>query len=340
MYQKSESAWSFARKDNLAGDHFRIRDMLRPGEATFAIEDERPRVEMSAPEPTQRHPIEPPRPVWRHEPAAGEAYDAPVHETARAAAGIAPYRPQPGDMTSALHEQYEGSIQNIEQNIFGVAAAVTALDSIEEKLSQARGQIEILKARGEPVDYDKVERALRALADHVRVIINRLDERHVNLLRDARFEVRFVELDDGEDRTMGVDLTLISLEKLVAYKLRDGTRRPEETIALIDQMAKVVHHNTHVLSSMILALFASRDYTEEVARLVLSGRSSRRTEAMRQLAAARVAAAEGTPVQAGQGAGGAGHVAGNGGARWPDTENGESAHDTVISLIERVRMRG
>ena len=181
-----------------------------------------------------------------------------------------PYRQQTQVITqnSAMRQSYDLSLRNIDDNIYAMAAATAALDRVEGTLLQARSKIERLCADGEPVDLVKVERTLMQLAEHINQSVRRADENYINLLRDARLQMVISESGDREARTMKVDLTLISLEKLIAWKLREGPSDPEAWIDLIDAMGKVVLQNVQILSSLILTLFAARDYTTGVVQLV------------------------------------------------------------------------
>lgn len=172
-----------------------------------------------------------------------------------------------------LRNSYEVSLRNIDDNIYALAAATAALDRVEGKLVQARSQIELLCSRGEEVDLGKVERTLIALAEHVNQSVQRADENYVNLLRDSRLQMQISEVGGKEHRSMQVDLTMISLEKLIAWKLRDGPTDPEAWIDLIDTMSHVTLQNVQILSSLILTLFAARDYTTDVVQLVMSPNS-------------------------------------------------------------------
>lgn len=182
-----------------------------------------------------------------------------------------------------LRNSYDVSLRNIDDNIYALAAATAALDRVEGKLVQARLQIELLCSRGEDVDLGKVERTLVALAEHVNQSVQRADENYVNLLRDSRLQMQISEVGGKEQRSMQVDLTMISLEKLIAWKLRDGPTDPEAWIDLIDTMSHVVLQNVQILSSLILTLFAARDYTTDVVQLVMSPQNepSQKTSATR-----------------------------------------------------------
>jgi len=98
--------------------------------------------------------------------------------------------------------------------------------------------------------------------------VSRADENYVNMLRDSRLQIRISELGGSDTRAKQVDLTLISLDKLMAWKLRDGPSDPYAWIELIDQMERVAIQNVQILSSIILTLLAARDYTCEVVDLV------------------------------------------------------------------------
>jgi hypothetical protein len=177
----------------------------------------------------------------------------------------------------ALRQSYDLSLRNIDDNIYAMASATAALDRVEGTLIQAKAQIEQLCNRGEPVDLDKVERTLMALAEHINQSVRRADDNYVNLLRDSRLQMIISEAGSNEQRSMKVDLTLISLDKLIAWKLRDGPDDPEAWIDLIDAMGKVVLQNVQILSSLILTLFAARDYTTGVVEMVTNPMPDRRT---------------------------------------------------------------
>jgi hypothetical protein len=174
---------------------------------------------------------------------------------------------------SAMRQSYELSLRNIDDNIYAMAAATAALDRVEGTLLQARSRIERLCADGEPVDLVKVERTLLQLADHINQSVRRADENYINLLRDSRLQLTISETGEREGRSMKVELTLISLDKLMAWKLREGPADPEAWVELIDAMGKVVLQNVQILSSLILTLFAARDYTTGVVQLVTANQN-------------------------------------------------------------------
>jgi len=201
-------------------------------------------------------------------------------------------RPHPQETQAAaqnkqLRNSYDLSVRNIDDNIYALAAATAALDRVEGKLYEARTQIDELCRRGEPVDLVKVERTLLALADHINQSVRRADENHVNMLRDSRLQIRISEVGGQETRAKQVDLTLISLDKLIAWKLRDGPSEPQAWIELIDHMSRVTTQNVQILSSLILTLFAARDYTTEVVDLVVAPPSDQAHRAIASPAASQ-----------------------------------------------------
>jgi len=182
----------------------------------------------------------------------------------------APYRmepaiaPAPGPIQNALNI----SLRTIDDRIYALASATTALDLIETKLAEAYAKLALMRDRGEAVDGAKIERLLQTLADHVNQSVNQSDSNYVNLLRDARIHISISELNDAECRAKEVNLTLISLEKLIAWRLKERSGDAEAWMTLIDQMMRIASRNLEILSSLILTLFAARDYTREVVGLV------------------------------------------------------------------------
>lgn len=255
-----------------------------------------------------------------------EEEEEPVSAAARTLTGLtAPLHVEP-----ALQDRYERSVERIESCIYALATAVTALDSVESKLSEAREQIAMLRRRGRPVDGAKVHRTLIQLAEHVNTTIGAMDRHGVNLLRDSRVSIKLTEIDDSVERAVGIELTLISLDKLMAYRLKDGGLDEDEAVALIDNFSSVVFNNVQVLSSAILALLASRDYTDEVTRLVLTESISRRPAetAMVNHGESSLARLE--------------HDAGPGSSTWAawkrlEDEQQSAPRKSLVALIDRLR---
>lgn len=177
--------------------------------------------------------------------------------------------PRRFERAPALQRQYDESVRRMESNIYTLAAAVSALDGIEKKLAEARTQIDAVLANGEYLDHAKVHRMVSQLVEHLNGVVAGVDQQCVNMLRDSRIEIKMVELEDGARRETGLTLTLISLEKLMAHKLKNGGRRAEDLAELIDGIAGIVRNNVHILSSMILVLFSSREYVDGVTGFVL-----------------------------------------------------------------------
>lgn len=182
--------------------------------------------------------------------------------------------PRRFERAPALQRQYDESVKRMESNIYTLAAAVSALDGIEKKLIEARGQIAAVLAGGEYLDHGKVHRMVSHLVQHLNGVVASVDQQCVNMLRDSRIEIKMVELADGSRRETGLTLTLISIEKLMAHKLKNGGRRPEDLAGLIDDISGIVRNNVHILSSMILVLFSSREYVDGVTGFVLPDSAS------------------------------------------------------------------
>jgi hypothetical protein len=175
-----------------------------------------------------------------------------------------------GHRADDIEQSYQNSLRTIDSHIYGMAAAITSLDVIEHSLSKARTSIETLRSRGEPINVQKAETTLLNLADQINMAVRRIDLHDVNLMRDTRIELRVMELDTDGTRTMGFDLTLISLEKLLAFKLKSSPMSSDQLCGLIDALQHTVNSNLHILSSMVLMMFASRDYTDDVQRLIMT----------------------------------------------------------------------
>ncbi|MBI1385689.1 MAG: hypothetical protein GC150_12340 [Rhizobiales bacterium] len=175
-----------------------------------------------------------------------------------------------GEVDAGRAEQYSKSIQRIEAAVYLVAGAVASLDSLEIQIVRAKAELERLRLAGEPVDIDKVHLVVQQMVEHVANVVGDFENGDINLLRDARLQVRFVTTKDLDRpvQDYGLDLTLIALDNLAALHVRAG-RDPVKLERFLDGLHKIVHSNIHILSSLILALFASRDYTNEVTRLAL-----------------------------------------------------------------------
>ncbi len=68
----------------------------------------------------------------------------------------------------------------------------------------------------------------------------------------------------------GVALTMISLERLLDYKIKSALTEglvADDTPEFVDDICSIISSNIQVLTSIMLALFASRDYTQAVTKL-------------------------------------------------------------------------
>lgn len=175
-----------------------------------------------------------------------------------------------GSDVDIYRERYDKSLETIKQNIFAVAGALTTLDAIESKLLLIQSELNRIKSANKRIDCDKVEIALRRVTDYVNDAISRIDDQCVNLLRDAKMEIRFTELNSADAQTAGFELTMISPESFFQHKLARAAEHglvEEEIPVFIDGLKSIVSTNIHILSSILLVLFATRDYTQAVTRL-------------------------------------------------------------------------
>lgn len=182
--------------------------------------------------------------------------------------------PQPMAATNlplgAWNESYDRSLGNIQNHVHAVAGAVAMLDAVEHKMIAIKCELQRIREAGLVIDSDKVLLALQSLSDYVNQAISSVDDQCVNMLRDAKLEIRFAELEDRDDRPDGVKLTMISVERLLDYKIKSALAEglvAEETPEFVDDICAIVSSNIQVLTSVMLALFASRDYTQAVTKL-------------------------------------------------------------------------
>lgn len=188
------------------------------------------------------------------------------------APGAMPAPPSaPGSVPlGAWNESYDRSLGNIQNHVHAVAGAVAMLDAVEHKMIAIKCELQRIREAGLVIDSDKVLLALQSLSDYVNQAISSVDDQCVNMLRDAKLEIRFAELEDAADRPDGVKLTMISVERLLDYKIKSALAEglvAEETPEFVDDICAIVSSNIQVLTSVMLALFASRDYTQAVTKL-------------------------------------------------------------------------
>ena len=90
-------------------------------------------------------------------------------------------------------------------------------------------------------------------------------------MRDAKLDIRFTDLDRSGHKSVGLQLTIISVEKLLDSKVASLTQQAlneHELSDFVDRMTYVVSSNIHVLSSILLTICAARDYTDAMMKLL------------------------------------------------------------------------
>ncbi|MGI9477089.1 MAG: hypothetical protein ACR2PI_10315 [Hyphomicrobiaceae bacterium] len=185
--------------------------------------------------------------------------------------GFAPQQ-QPAPSAPAgdvWNDQYDRSLDNIQDHIHAVAGAVAMLDAVEHKMIAIKLELQRIHDAGLMIDGNKVLVALQTLADYVNQSIESVDDQCVNMLRDAKLDIRFAEMDTSSQPD-GVALTMISLDRLLDFKIKSALTEglvAEETPEFVDDICAIVSSNIQVLTSIMLALFASRDYTQAVTKL-------------------------------------------------------------------------
>jgi hypothetical protein len=167
-------------------------------------------------------------------------------------------------------EQYDRSLGNIQDHIHAIAGAVAMLDAVEHKFIAIKCELQRIRDAGLSIDGDKVLVALQALSDYVNDAVTSVDDQCVNMLRDSQLEIRIAGAGTSADQPQGVALTMISLERLLDFKVQSALSQgmvAEETPEFINDICTIVSSNIQTLTSIMLALFASRDYTQAVTRL-------------------------------------------------------------------------
>jgi hypothetical protein len=193
-----------------------------------------------------------------------ETYDAPL--------APAPHHPPAPALQrrDVWHDQYDRSLNNIQDHIHAVAGAVAMLDAVEHKMIAIKLELQRINDAGLMIDGNKVLAALQTLADYVNQSIESVDDQCVNMLRDARLDIRFAEMETRGQQSDGVALTMISLDRLLDFKIKAGLAEglvADETPEFVDDLCAIISSNIQVLTSIMLALFASRDYTQAVTKL-------------------------------------------------------------------------
>lgn len=185
--------------------------------------------------------------------------------------GVAPQQhPAPSAPGGEVwNDQYDRSLGNIQDHIHAVAGAVAMLDAVEHKMIAIKLELQRIHDAGLMIDGNKVLVALQTLADYVNQSIESVDDQCVNMLRDAKLDIRFAEME-ASSQPDGVALTMISLDRLLDFKIKSALTEglvAEETPEFVDDICAIVSSNIQVLTSIMLALFASRDYTQAVTKL-------------------------------------------------------------------------
>jgi len=187
------------------------------------------------------------------------------------AVAVAPHThpDQVGGQVQEWRERYDGSVANIQGHIQAVAGAVAMLDGVEHKLIAIKSELERIRSSDLRIDGDKVLVALQALSDYVNQAIGSVDDQCVNMLRDAKLEIKFAELAPRQDQAEGVALTMISIDALLNYKIKRAFAEglvAEETPEFVEDISRIVSSNIQILTAVLLSLFASRDYTQAVVK--------------------------------------------------------------------------
>ncbi|MFY0611121.1 MAG: hypothetical protein JXQ99_06325 [Hyphomicrobiaceae bacterium] len=185
--------------------------------------------------------------------------------------GLAPqHEPAPSSPVGEVwNDQYDRSVANIQDHIHAVAGAVAMLDAVEHKMIAIKLELQRIHDAGLMIDGNKVLAALQTLSDYVNQSIESVDDQCVNMLRDAKLDIRFAELE-SRGQPDGVALTMISLERLLDYKIKSALTEglvADDTPEFVDDICSIISSNIQVLTSIMLALFASRDYTQAVTKL-------------------------------------------------------------------------
>ena len=168
------------------------------------------------------------------------------------------------------HEKYDRSLTNIQNHIHAIAGAVAMLDAVEHKLIAIKVELQRISDANLRIDGNKVLHALQALSEFVNDAISSVDDQCVNMLRDAKLEIRFAEMDSINQQPDGVSLTMISIDRLLDYKIKAAMAEgmvAEETPEFVNDICSIVSSNIQILTSVMLALFASRNYIVAVTKL-------------------------------------------------------------------------
>jgi len=175
----------------------------------------------------------------------------------------------------AWRKQYDRNLNNIQDHIYAVAGAVATLDSIEHKILEMKFELQRIRDNDCHVDCDKVILALQLLSEYVTNATDKVDGQCLNLLKDAKMEVSFAELNGAAksiasgNKSSNVSLTMISINKLLDAKVKNALANglvEDELPQFIQEVCAIISSNIQILTSVMLALFATRDYTQAVTK--------------------------------------------------------------------------
>jgi len=177
---------------------------------------------------------------------------------------------------AAWQKKYNHSVKNIQDHIYAVAGAVSMLDSIEHKILEIKYELQRIRETGRHVDCEKVLLTLECLTEYVNAAIRNVDGQCINLLKDAKMEIRFAELgregpsNASGKQSHGVSLTMISISNFLDVKIKSARVNglvEDELPQFIEETTTIISSNIQILTSVMLALFATRDYTQAVTKL-------------------------------------------------------------------------
>ncbi|MGI9424373.1 MAG: hypothetical protein ACR2PA_14360 [Hyphomicrobiaceae bacterium] len=178
-------------------------------------------------------------------------------------------QPPANDHIVAQDEQDLDATQS--ETLFALAGSIATLDAVESKLMAIQSELHRIRSEQREVDLDKVGTAFKRLIYHTNNAVCALDMQCANLMRDAKLDIRFTDLDRMGQKSVGMQLTIISVEKLLDSKVATMAHQvlsEHELSDFVDRMTHVVSSNIHVLSSILLTICAARDYTDAMMKLL------------------------------------------------------------------------
>ena len=106
------------------------------------------------------------------------------------------------------------------ETLFALAGSIATLDAVESKLIAIQSELHRIRSEQREVDLDKVVTAFKRLIYHTNNAVCALDMQCANLMRDAKLDIRFTDLDRMGQKSVGMQLTIISVEKAVGLEGR------------------------------------------------------------------------------------------------------------------------